>query len=716
MSKSPPATNLIKHAGFRPAACCVIVLLAPFLGGSTERWSQGIVLLLLAALVFLYPPRTWGQPLFAGVMLFFIALAVPSFLPAAWFAVPLWRQEFLRAGIQAGSLLSPQPWISFECVVLLLAGILWIYWLTLQEWTPGERRWMTGVFVAGAAVLAAVALVTFYGGWPVSFWHSERGFGPFPNRNQSGDFFAISGILAVACACESFRGKKYSAIWFVLAAAVIGAALVVSYSRAGVILFFTGSILWVASLGLVSRSMKLIAISASLLMALAAAFLLFGGATLERFQGSAGVTWGFRRLITQRCVFGMIHASPWCGIGLGNFEGVFAFFRKESAMESRIIHPESDWLWLWSEMGLPAVLVVLAGVVILSRRVVPLARGTGRRLRLAAACSALVFAVHGLVDVSGHRLGSALPGLFVLGLALNNPAPLRENRENRRARAGFRLIAILPGIVGAVWFCAVLQGRMLPGEIGVASNRQRAVTLVSQQQYPAAVAVTTQALAWAPLDWQLYFTRGMAGAYNWRLQSAREDFQRANLLESTSPLTTFDEGRIWLSCAPLYAVSPWRETLRRCPPQDAGPDYDQMLGYASGNPALRRALHSLANGRFDLELIYMGGAAPEEVKAYINNVLAFSEFCPPFARRCAEDRFLPSLADQRRHGGSHAEPVAKPIMATSRMADRRGPPGLARRLRRRLRMGFPLHAATPSPGKTGHQRPGIAQPPVVAAG
>ena len=89
--------------------------------------------------------------------------------------------------------------------------------------------------------------------------------------------------------------------------------------------------------------------------------------------------------------FDMIRASPWCGVGLGNFDFIFAFFRNESIGNTRALHPESDWIWLWSEMGWPAVLVVIVGAVLLVRRVLPLQEGTNQRFRLAALIALFFF-------------------------------------------------------------------------------------------------------------------------------------------------------------------------------------------------------------------------------------------------------------------------------------------------------------------------------------
>ena len=46
-------------------------------------------------------------------------------------------------------------------------------------------------------------------------------------------------------------------------------------------------------------------------------------------------------------------------IGLGNFDEIFAVFRNASLNGTRTIHPESDWLWLWAEMGWLAIPLTL---------------------------------------------------------------------------------------------------------------------------------------------------------------------------------------------------------------------------------------------------------------------------------------------------------------------------------------------------------------------
>jgi len=602
---------------FKITGCCAIALLSPFLGGSTERWSEGVVLIILAALVGADPPRVFRRQGFIYVGVLLVCVACAAFLPASWFGIPEWRRELIRNGVVPGDMVSAQPWISIECLVLMLAGILWVCWLAAQEWRPEERRLLAGAFVCGAAILSGISLITFYYKTPIPFWHSERGFGPFPNRNQSGNFFAISGILGLACVCENFRRKKVTALLFAVATMLICGGLTISYSRAAVVLFFAGAVVWIVCLGVISESKKTAGICAALVVVLAALFLLFGGAIMERLQGQEKMTLGFRRLI-YRDAFSLIRSSPWCGVGLGNFEGVFQLFRRASAMPSLILHPESDWLWLWSEMGCMGVITALISLGIALKRILPMKRGTSRQLRLGAAAAALVFVIHGFVDVPAHRLGSALPGLFVLALAFNNPI---ASNENRWLAPCFRIACTVCGIAGTIWIFATWQGRALPGAIGVELATQRGQSLNMERQYSAATMETTKAIGWAPLDWKLYFIRGTAEICNGNWPRAYDDFRRVNVLETTSPPVTYEEGMLWLSSSPAYAIPVWDETLRRCQLEEAAQYYGWMLDAANRVPDLRRMLHPLAKGRPGLEIVYLDYAPEEEARAEVSSLL-----------------------------------------------------------------------------------------------
>ena len=115
-------------------------------------------------------------------------------------------------------------------------------------------------------------------------------------------------------------------------------------------------------------------------------------------------------------------------MGLGNFASVFAIFRDLSHGNTPASHPQSDWLWVWAEMGLLALPLILIGAVLLTRQVWPLQVGTNQRFRLAALIGALMFALHGFIDVSAHQVGTAYSAMFLLGLSLHRPTQLRISK------------------------------------------------------------------------------------------------------------------------------------------------------------------------------------------------------------------------------------------------------------------------------------------------
>ena len=326
-------------------------------------------------------------------------------------------------------------------------------------------RFQFRLFATSIVALAAVAIALYLIHAAFPFWINQRGFGPFPNRNQTANLFGITAIVLLACAQDDVRrGRKRWLLW-VIALAILITAIILNFSRAGIAILIGGSALWIFIVALRQRSgATAIAVGVSFLLGLFTVILISGGKTLERFHlrgfSGTGLSTDFRWKIFHDA-FDLITASPWCGVGLGNFEGVFAIFRNQSLVGTRALHPESDWLWLWAEMGWPAIVLIVAGAIWLLRRVFPLQEGTNQRFRLAALVGVAVFAGHGLVDVSGHRFGTALAALFLLGLSLHRPLNLKRSRL---VPVLFRVIGLVLAVTGMSWAVATKGKMFLPGK------------------------------------------------------------------------------------------------------------------------------------------------------------------------------------------------------------------------------------------------------------
>jgi hypothetical protein len=513
-------------------AITLLPVLACFLGGGTQKWAEGIVVALLGIFLVVWPPRfSLGRT----INCVFVALIVWSaivFLPARWFFLPEWRIALTNdLKITLPATVSPQPWVTATCLISLVAGISWLYLVSTQELDLREVRAELRLFVTGIIALAGFSVAFYMAHAAPSFWINQRGFGPFPNRNQTADLFGITAIVLLACGQDDLRFGRKRWVFWLAGFGVLIAGLVLNLSRAGLAIMVGGSALWIAIISFRQRSPGRIAIGVSFLLLMFSAILLAGGETLERFhlrdlQG-LGISSDFRWLIFKD-TFRLIGAAPWCGIGLGNFESIFAIFRAASWADTRSLHPESDWLWIWSELGWPAILVILIGAAFFIRQVFPLREGTNQRFRLAALIGAVLFGLHGLVDVSGHRVGTAFAGLFLLGLALHRPLRLQSSRS---VVVIFRVIGVLLIGSGTIWFIGARAHLLVPGSVGATSAKQLAASANRDYNFDITTAVATRGLAWAPLDWQLYFMRALAEVAEKGPTRALEDFRRARFLQ-----------------------------------------------------------------------------------------------------------------------------------------------------------------------------------------
>jgi O-antigen ligase len=608
---------------FGNSAVALLPVVACFLAGGTQKWAEGIVIALLGLFLIVRPPLFSLGASMNCVLVAFVVVCAIAFLPARWFFTSPWRTAMVNdLGIALPSTLTSQPWITAGALVSFIAGMSWLYFVATQELDLRDARLQLRVFTTGIVVLAGISILFFLAHAAIPFWINARGFGPFPNRNQTADLFGISAIVLLACGQDDLRFGRNRWVLWLIGLGILIAAIILNLSRAGLALLVGGSALWIAIVALRQRSPGRIAVAISFLLLLLTAILLMGGQTLERFHlrglEGPGVSSDFRWLIF-RDVFELIGSSPWCGIGLGNFESVFAIFRSASWADTRSLHPESDWLWVWSELGWPAVVLALAGAALLIRRVFPLREGTAQRFRLAALIGLVLFALHGIVDVSAHRVGTAYSALFLLGLAFYRPLPLTPSRT---IAATFRVIGVLLCVFGLA--CAIAAGTkaLLPGSVGVTNAKELAAAANRERDFAATLSLTTRALTWAPLDWQLYFLRALAEVAEKRTETGLEDFRRARFLEPNGFEVPLAEGNAWLPTHPTLAVSAWREALHRGGLRRAEIFSIVLANAANQNPAASPMLEEIGLARHDLVMPYLNRVSGEDFQRAIKQVLA----------------------------------------------------------------------------------------------
>ncbi len=595
----------------RTAALTALALLGPVFGVATQLWGQALLLLGLGVLLIAAPPRRSPGAAWCVLAVAIFAIALAAFLPLRWFAIPGWRKTLTGDfRVPLAGTLSPQPWVSLHAVCLLFAGLIFTLYLVTRTWGHQSRRQAARWYAGGIVVLALLALVSLGRGWHVPFWpqvlNSLDGFGIFPNRNQTANVFALAGVMATALAFDAFERRHKSAWFWVAAVIILGGALVQTYSRAGILLFFIGTGAWVLLSFALSGSRKGGAIATAGIVLLLTGFLNFGGGTLERFQAMGKESPPEYRVAIHRDAMHLAAAAPWLGQGAGNFAPVFAMMRNASVDQNRALHPESDWLWVAVEMGWPAAALLGVAFLLWLRQCLPLSKGSDRALRGAALVCGVLFALHSLADVSGHRPGSAWPALFLAGLAI---APRRDIARSRWAAPVFRMLGLVLTLISGWWFASIFSERIAqaaptPETAVVLADRAERQNLA--KQHTEALASADGALRITPLEAGLYYQRGLSRVVKpFATWGAAWDFGTARFLEPHWAVLCFEEGKAWADARqPELALDAWTEGLRRAGKK--GPElFYQMLYWSRDKAVLHAMMARLARSGPDYLLVFL---------------------------------------------------------------------------------------------------------------
>jgi Flp pilus assembly protein TadD len=246
--------------------------------------------------------------------------------------------------------------------------------------------------------------------------------------------------------------------------------------------------------------------------------------------------------------------------------------------------------------------LTIVGIAMFVSRVFPLRVGTNQGYRLATLIATLLFAIHGIVDVSGHQGGTAFAAIFLLGLSLHRPLSLKRSQW---ISILFRFVGLVLLAAGLSLVVAARSAKLLPGSVGVSSVKQLSAVANREGSYSETIALTTRALRWAPIDWQLYLARAIGEVELKQTAKAVDDFRRARFLEPIAYELPLAEGNAWLPYRPMLTVTAWRDALRRAGP--LRPEvYANMLSDASlRSPEVSPFLEAIGLSEHDLALPYL---------------------------------------------------------------------------------------------------------------
>ncbi len=290
-----------------------------------------------------------------------------------------------------------------------------------------EARLVADAWVLGGALIALIGiaqwamgqnLITADGVWRV------RGFYGSPNNLALylGRVFPLT--VAVAAFSASKAGASTGRWWssrrlgYALAALLVAAALLLTYSRGAWLVGVPASLLFLAAM----RGRRAFAVAVGLLAVAAVAVLLVagGGRLASLLDASAGTTF-FRVQLWQSSV-AMVRDHPLLGVGLDNFLYQYRshYVLPTAWEEFNLSHPHNLVLDFWLRVGLLGVGLLVWQLVAFFRcgwrayRRLP--EGWNRLLVLGLLAGMVNFVAHGLVDNAFFLVDLAF--VFVLMLAL----------------------------------------------------------------------------------------------------------------------------------------------------------------------------------------------------------------------------------------------------------------------------------------------------------
>jgi O-antigen ligase len=626
------------------AAFWALLLLATLCVTAPWAGFHAVLLGCVGVLMWLCPPVVSLPRLWWVLAAMFILAGSAAFLPAGWFMQPAWRGNLEALGVQTGSRVVIESRQAAEAFALF--GILLItgLWLAGQRASASQLRFWALAFTLGVAAYAVLSRI-LQDAPHAGCLTKDAHFGFFPNRNHTATYLAMGAICGLGNVLQTLRDKRFWAMGLALAGTGIcmWALGAWSVSRGGVVLLGCGCLAWLPMLGrhYLGKhglwALGLIGLTVIGLFFIAESHVknrlslsvektglwidppnaVAPGAAKPALESTQDLDF---RIPIALDTFGLIRDFPWTGIGAGEYGAVFPQYRNRSSVanNSDSLHPESDWLWMAAELGIPATLALVALVVLAFSKSGPAIRnGRERALRSACWVAALLVPIHGFFDVPGHRITLAWSAVFLFALSLHAP-PADASRVPPKAWP-FRLVALVLLLVSAFLIRAQWGGGPQPAFIAADtafdeakrlyqedSSMQKATMTKGETYQPDSAAdpleqalrVLDQAHVKAPLQRPLYRYEGfLALHFDDKNELAQRAFAIERALDPTWVNAPLEQAKAWLPIDAQQAAALWEEAFQRAgrldqlrsgQPSSVEQTRGAILRQVRGNPALER--------------------------------------------------------------------------------------------------------------------------------
>ncbi|MEO8616270.1 MAG: O-antigen ligase family protein [Luteolibacter sp.] len=588
-----------------------LMFIATFFVAGPWAGFHGCLFLAVGLLMGLCPPEVALPRVWKVFAILFMVAGLAEFLPAAWFGVPEWRRHLEALGVPTGSMVviqarqAAETWVIFG--ITLYVGL----WLAGHRASSAQLRIWALAFTIGVAIYAVISRVLQDAHWSPS--SVEDGvFGFFPNRNHTGTYLAMGAVCGLGNIMQAIRDRHYPRLASAVVASLICLWAVVgwSVSRGGVLLLAIGALIWIFMLGrhyLGTHGRRALALLA---LAIIGGFLIADTsvkgrifATVEKAGNvvsasdpslpTEGKSSSDRaqdldlRIPIALDTFALIRDFKWTGIGAAQFFYIFPQYGNLTAVanDSDTLHPESDWLWMASELGIPATLALAALVVSAFGKCLPgILKGRDRAIRASCFVAAMLVPLHGVFDVPGHRITLAWSAVFLFCLALHPPhgeAVLRPTSVWSSRVAAILLLAASVFLIRAQWLGgaqpsvvvareALLEARQLYREyqdlqhaasVGGKEPERLAASVVPIEK---ALVLLEKAVNISPLDRKIRRYQGfLALHFDDRDALVRETFKIERDLDPKWVNAPLDQALAWSNADGDETANLWDVALQR---------------------------------------------------------------------------------------------------------------------------------------------------------
>lgn len=584
---------------FIPIGLGAIILLQ----GGQLLWAEGLIIALIGCLLLFskleFSCSSTINRIFLGILILPFLALLPSFLlPCGeWRAIAIHQFE-----IQLPISLVFDYRVWFEKYINLLAIVGFFYWVTSFDYTHSERRFLLLEWMYVTLFLAVGLIIANANDLMYKLVPDARVFTYFPSKNQTGTILFLGGIINFGFLIEHALKKKFG--YFVLHSflfIIFLIAIIQTHSRASFCLFFLGCICLLFFKIRIWNINLTLKIALPLIIGTSSLFFLIGG-DWNRI-GQIFMSGDFRFKLYED-VSVLIKDHWLSGVGLGHFEWIMPFYREDSIISQRTLHPESDFFWWVSEVGIGIIVLLFLLILNLIKSVRPIWYDGQVSTRVLPLSALIAYMGHVLVDVPMHFWGTLLPACFLYALTKKTAIP-----HAFKLAFCFKIVGVGLMFVGASFMIADVFQLPFHSRIIYRKDTQLINEALKLDTADSLPVVFENAIIHRPFDWWIYYSKGifLINILNRPLE-AKKNFDKALFLEPISSIVPFWIGVAWLPYDPKLTYDNWILAMHAAS-SDMHWLFEDMMRRSSGYPSFAPYLNELSKKNAYFRGRYLEGIA-----------------------------------------------------------------------------------------------------------